>query len=106
MCKTKTYTLPKTPLNNNIDDFMFIPEASSRWAIPENTLKARFKINIIPETSKAELIYLETLGYVKYFAKPDKRGSWLLTRQLMELWYGEEPVIDEIIYNDKIPNKE
>ena len=71
----------------NINDVMTRAEASYRWGIDENTLKERLK------TRNAHTLapHIEA-GRIKQFKAPGAtRGEWIITRELMELWYGPEP---------------
>lgn len=71
-----------------IDNYMTVAEAAYRWNLQDNTLKKRIK----PSTRDEQAIqgYLDK-GLLKYFKKPGAiRGEWILTRQLMEEWYGDE----------------
>lgn len=66
---------------NIIQDVMTINEASERWNISFETIKSKFKAR------KTEQIAIwEKYGLVKKSGK-----SWLLTKQFMELNFGEEP---------------
>lgn len=70
-----------------INDYMTRTEAAHRWGLSENTLKERLKTrnahNLEPHIAK---------GRIKQFKVPGAlRGEWIITRELMEIWYGPEP---------------
>lgn len=71
----------------NIQNYMTVPEAASRWGINPRTLRDRLNIDRRPALQKE----LDS-GLVKYY-KPDgaKQGEWILSKDALELWYGIEP---------------
>lgn len=70
-----------------INDFMTRSEAALRWGVNENTLKDRLKTR---NTHLIEPLIAE--GILKYHKAPNARyGEWILTKTLMERWYGPEP---------------
>lgn len=69
-----------------IDNYMSVSEAAYRWGISIETLKERLK----PSRNK-NLDELIKSGLVKYFKHPKKqRGEWIISREFMEKYYGEE----------------
>lgn len=71
----------------NINDYMTPNEASFRWGIPQETLKARLK----PSRNKEQIESMESEGLIKSFKRPNqKRNEWIITREAMEKWYGKE----------------
>lgn len=70
-----------------INDYMTRAEAAHRWGVDDNTLKDRLK------TRNAHLWqpHIES-GRIKQFKAPGAiRGEWIITKELMEIWYGPEP---------------
>lgn len=70
-----------------IDNYMTRTEAAYRWGINDNALKERLKTrnahNLAPHIEN---------GRIKQFKAPGAiRGEWIITKELMEIWYGPEP---------------
>lgn len=75
-------------MNKTINDFFSPSEAAHRWNIPMVALQEKMK----PGRQGDKLQQWQDAGLLKYFVEPGKkRGVWILTREIMELWYGEEP---------------
>lgn len=74
----------------DIRDFMTPTEAAYRWDMSIDTIKSRLKIrrrNDLDEVLKG--------GLAKRFRMPgSERGEWILTKELMEKWYGPEPMCE------------
>lgn len=70
-----------------INNYMTPTEAAFRWGISTDTLKDRLK------TRNAEALQTHiNAGLIKQFIKPGgTRGEWIISKELMELWYGPEP---------------
>lgn len=71
----------------NIDNYMSPTEAAHRWGISKRTLENRFR------ASEAHLLEPHfAAGRIKRFRAPDaKQYTWIVTAELMTLWYGAEP---------------
>ena len=69
-------------------DQVFSPsEAAYRWDVPIVALQEKMK----PGRQGEKLEKWQRDGLLKYYVEPGKkRGVWILTREIMELWYGEE----------------
>ena len=72
-----------------IDKYMTVAEASERWGIPENTVRARLK--------NREKVYVNAVnemlrdGLIKYYVKPGGiRRDWIISEDAMFLWFGEK----------------
>lgn len=97
----KQIGLISQPVETNIKNILTMAEAAYRWDIVENDIKTRLRIKNASDSKVKELRYLESIGYLKYF-KPyeitpegkQARGTWLVSVELMKLWFGE-PVINE-----------
>ncbi|WP_217588718.1 helix-turn-helix domain-containing protein [Lentibacillus saliphilus] len=77
----------------NINDYMTPNEASFRWGISHEALKEKLK----PSRNKEQIEDLKNKGLIKSFKKPDAvRNEWIISKEVMELWYGEEPIVDKI----------
>lgn len=75
-----------TQKRKEIDNYMTVSEAAYRWEVSENTLKQRLK----PYRHK-KLDELINSGLLKYFKHPErKRREWIISREFMEMYYGEE----------------
>lgn len=74
---------------SEIDKYMTLGEAVSRWGITSDRLKDRIKVARKNRT-------LETFinkGWAKYsVGDGSKQGTWILSTMLMEYWYGAEPI--------------
>lgn len=71
-----------------INDYMSPSEAAYRWGIPIVALQEKMK----PARQGDKLIQWQKEGLLKYYVEPGKsRGVWILTREIMEMWYGPEP---------------
>lgn len=76
-----------------LDDFFSPSEAAYRWGIKIETLQEKMK----PGRQGDKLQQWQNEGLLKYFAEPGKqRGVWILTREIMEMWYGEEPKNEKV----------
>lgn len=75
-------------MKKTIDDFFSPSEAAFRWGISMNTLQEKLK----PTRRSKQMERWMEEGFIKYFVEPGKkRGAWILSRDIMELWYGPEP---------------
>lgn len=72
-----------------------IAEAAYRWQVTENLIKTRLRLKNSSEDKLDELRYLESIGYIKYFKVFEERnekvarGTWLVSFEMMKLWFGE-----------------
>jgi len=74
-------------MNKTIDDYMTVKEAAFRWGVEARTLRERLNAKRRP----AVMEEMEQ-GLLKYFKSPEaKYGDWIISREAMEKWYGEEP---------------
>lgn len=72
----------------NINNFMTVQEACHRWNIAEVRLQEKLKPS---RRNDGKIEQFIAKGWIKYFAKEGKRGSWIISTMLMEEWYGVEP---------------
>lgn len=74
-------------MKKTIDDYMTVKEAAYRWGVELRTLRERLN-------AKRRPVVLEEIecGLIKYFKAPDsKYGDWIISKQAMQKWYGQEP---------------
>lgn len=102
---TKLHKLIKKvefPSITNIANILTIAEAAYRWEVTENAIKTRLRLKNSSDEKIQELRYLESIGYIKYFKPYEEnngkvaRGTWLITTDVMKLWFGE-PIHTETI---------
>lgn len=71
-----------------INDFFTSPEAAFRWDVPMNALQEKLK----PSRQGDKLVQWQKEGLLKCFIEPGKqRATWIISREFMEMFYGEEP---------------
>lgn len=92
----------KNPVATNIANVLTVAEASYRWEVTENVIKTRLRTRGSSEEKLNELRYLEAIGYIKYFKPYEERngkqarGTWLVTTEIMKLWFGEPKHTEKI----------
>lgn len=77
--------------NETIDDFMLLGEAVRRWNITSYRLKDRIKV--AKKNGKMDEIIEK--GWAKYSVGERESGTWILSKSLLEHWYGTEPNEEE-----------
>lgn len=68
-----------------IDDFLFISEAADLWGTSIHAIKDRIKQAKIKGTIET---YVQK-GWIRQYANS---GNWLLSKNMMVEWYGEQPM--------------
>ena len=72
-----------------IDKYMTVSEASERWGIPENTVRAKLK-NREKSYVKTAKHMIES-GMIKYYIKPGgARKEWIISENAMRTWFGDK----------------
>lgn len=74
----------------SINEVMSPSEASDRWGLPYETLRSRLSGRT--KSMQQDIENSLSDGLVKrYKADGKTRYEWILTKELMEKWYGPEP---------------
>jgi len=71
-----------------IDDFMLLGEAVRRWNITSHRLKDRIKV----ARKNGMMNEFIEKGWAKFSAGESEKGAWILSKSLLEHWYGPEPI--------------
>lgn len=74
-----------------IDDFMLAGEAVRRWNITSYRLKDRIKV----ARNNGTMDDFIEKGWAKYSVGESESGTWILSKNLLEHWYGQEPIQTE-----------
>lgn len=77
-------------MENNINEYMTVKEALDRWNLSRFTL--RDTLSGRTATKQAKIEYALAKGLAKRYKGDSTRYDWILTVEIMEQWFGPEPV--------------